>query len=418
MKLLYADVILEKREKDYCVIVIMKSKLPVEKPSLSLFMMCMTDENEMDSSDKTAESNQALNTSYSSVILSILSFLTLNRHRPGIFVASFLVLRGWQERNIGFVLFFEGIVSLLVQTPVGNLIDITSHKRLMIAIANLLISFSSILLIFFTQFAEVLILLTFQGIGIAMGYPAIYGITLGIVGHSEIVNQVTINESSTHAGNAMYAVIAGVCAIFFSADGIFWTCLIMGVSSTLVLALVDESTIDPQRARGLDKTTNSSSPPASPTPLFDLLKNPKVMIFFLTVALFHLSNAAMLPLLSQHLSIHSEKRGISFTAACIVIAQLFMVLSSAICAPLLPRYGKKILFIISFCFIPIRGVIVMLLLKFKLNLIYLISTQVLDGLAGGIFSVVAVLIVEDFTRYYMKMITIILLNYINICLFI
>ena len=71
-----------------------------------------------------------------------------------------------------------------------------------------------------------------------MGIPAIYGITLGLVGHEGIVGQVPINETCNHAGNAFYAILAGILAFFTSGDGLFWICAVMGVCGCLILPFI------------------------------------------------------------------------------------------------------------------------------------------------------------------------------------
>ena len=89
----------------------------------------------------------------------------------------------------------------------------------------------------------------------------------------------------------------------------------------------------------------------------------------------------MLPLLSQQLSLKNAEQGTAFAAACVIVAQITMVLAAASCAKLVPRFGTKALFVFGFGCIPIRGAIIVLLLKFYTNNYLLLTTQVLDGLA-------------------------------------
>lgn len=48
----------------------------------------------------------------------IIGSLYFCNQRPGIFVAPFLLVRGWRESRIGAVLFISGLVGLIFQTPV------------------------------------------------------------------------------------------------------------------------------------------------------------------------------------------------------------------------------------------------------------------------------------------------------------
>mmetsp|Transcript_2566 Transcript_2566/g.2713 ORF Transcript_2566/g.2713 Transcript_2566/m.2713 type:complete len:475 (+) Transcript_2566:73-1497(+) len=330
------------------------------------------------------------------VVLGVISFFSLSGARPGIFVAPHLLLKGWPERDIGFALFVGGITTLVCQTPVGQLIDTMENKRIFILTANILIGLTSIVLVYDSSYIVVFISLILQGIGNSMSIPAIYGLTLGLVGHDYMVNQVPINETCNHAGNAFYAIFAGLLAFFTTGEGLFWVCAGMGVIGSFCLLTVPSNKIDHNRARGLmdqDGKTRSA-----PIPLWDLASDVRLIVLFSSVALFHLGNAAMLPLLSQQLSLQNEKQGIAFAAACIIVAQVSMVVSAASCSTLIPQFGTKKLFVAGFGCIPIRGAIVVFLLRVYPNPYVLLLTQVLDGIAGGIFGVTAVIVAEELTR--------------------
>eukprot|EP01041_Mallomonas_annulata_P009499 gene9499-19734_t len=331
---------------------------------------------------------------FTSAILGVISFFTLSGGRPGIFVAPHLLMNGWSEKNIGFALFVGGVTTLAFQTPVGQLIDMVDNKRIFILTANILIGLTSIVLVYSSSYAFVFASLCIQGIGNAMGIPAIYGLTLGLVGPEGIIAQVPTNETCNHAGNAFYAILAGVLAYFTTGDGLFWICAVMGLIGSITLLFVPPS--NPERARGL--TDSDGKTRSAPISLSELAMDTRLAILFISVSLFHFGNAAMLPLLSQQLSLQNEKQGIAFAAACIIVAQVSMVFSAASCAGLIPLYGTKKLFVMGFGCIPVRGALVVLLLRVYPNPYVLLLTQVLDGIAGGIFGVTAVLVAEELTR--------------------
>lgn len=85
----------------------------------------------------------------------------------------------------------------------------------------------------------------------------------------------------------------------------------------------------------------------------------------------------------------------------IIIAQLGMVASASLSGKWILKYGTKYIFICSFIVIPIRGFTVVFLLTYYDHEVALLSTQVLDGIAGGLFGVTSVLITENLTRYGM-----------------
>lgn len=81
-------------------------------------------------------------------------------------------------------------------------------------------------------------------------------------------------------------------------------------------------------------------------------------------------------------------------SACIIVAQLVMIGSTSWAGRAAGRRGRKPGLLLAFLLLPVRGV----LYTVWDNPDYLISVQVLDGIAGGIFGVVLLLLVADLTK--------------------
>jgi MFS family permease len=129
--------------------------------------------------------------------------------------------------------------------------------------------------------------------------------------------------------------------------------------------------------------------------IMTLISDRRLVVFALTVVIFHFANAAMLPLVGQKLSIGSGTgEGIAFTAACVVAAQLLMVLMALICGAKADTWGRKPLFLFAFAILPIRG----LLYTLSDEKFFLVGVQALDGVANGIFGIMFLLILADITR--------------------
>ena len=127
-----------------------------------------------------------------------------------------------------------------------------------------------------------------------------------------------------------------------------------------------------------------------------LLSDRRILTFAIAVVLFHFANAAMLPLVGQLLDQGGKGKGVDGTvymSACIIVAQLVMV-PSANLAGRLAEGGRKRVFLIGFAVLPIRGVPYTL----SHNPFFLVFVQILDGVAGGIFGVLSVLMVADLTK--------------------
>jgi hypothetical protein len=98
-------------------------------------------------------------------LLNGINFLIVDRDRPGVFVSTFLLMHGWEERHIGAVVFLKAIVGLFVQAPMGDLVDRSAYKRAIGLACNAVVSATSLgLLGAYRSRTAVAALLVAQGI--------------------------------------------------------------------------------------------------------------------------------------------------------------------------------------------------------------------------------------------------------------
>jgi MFS family permease len=100
--------------------------------------------------------------------------------------------------------------------------------------------------------------------------------------------------------------------------------------------------------------------------------------------LFHLANAAMLPLVGQKLALKDANSGTSLMSACIVAAQIVMVPMALLVGAKADTWGRKPLFLAGFLILPIRGVLYTL----SDNSYWLVGVQLLDGVGAGIYGAI------------------------------
>ncbi len=117
-------------------------------------------------------------------------------------------------------------------------------------------------------------------------------------------------------------------------------------------------------------------------------------MFALCVLLFHLSNAAMLPLVGQKLALQDRNLGTSLMSACIAAAQLVMVPVAMLVGARADRWGHKQFFLAALAILPIRGALYTL----SDNAAWLVGVQLLDGIGAGIFGAIYPVIVADLMR--------------------
>jgi len=296
----------------------------------------------------------------------------------GPFLGVYLQSENWSPAAIGAMMTIGGLAGMAATTPAGALVDKTRGKRAIMAAAAVVTVAASMAILLAPSFAFTAAAQVFNGIAGAIIPAAIAGITLGLVKQKGYAHQLGRNEAFNHAGNVVAAILAGVAGYAFGLGAVFVVLAVMAVGSIAATALINPKDIDHRAARGLaekDKATIAG---------FSVLVTSKPLIVLaLTVALFHLGNAAMLPLLGQSLVARGAGDPSAFTSATIVIAQLSMIPMALLAARLAERRGYWIVFLLALIALPIRGVVAALVS----GPIGLGPVQILDGVGAGLLGV-------------------------------
>lgn len=318
-------------------------------------------------------------------------FLADVRDGLGPYLAIYLLaVHQWQPASIGLVMTLAGVTALVAQTPAGALIDRTRAKRAVIVIAALLVTGSCLLLPFMASFTLVALTQAVSALAGSVFAPAIAAITLGIAGPKAFTRRFGRNETFNHAGNACSALLAGGLAYLFGPVVVFYLMAVMTVMSIIAVARVPADAIDHQQARGLSDAAHGHDQPAG---LKVLLHNRTLLLFAVCCALFHLANAAMLPLVSQKLSQIDLRLATPLTSACIVAAQLVMVPMAMLVGNKAEQWGRKPFLVAGFFVLALRGALYVL----SDNPFWLVGVQLLDGVGAGIFGALFPIVVKDLT---------------------
>ncbi len=302
-----------------------------------------------------------------------------------------LTVRHWNQAEIGIVMSVAGVAGILAQTPAGALIDATRAKRAIIATAALAVTALSVALAFLWSFWAVAISQAAVGVCGAVFGPAIAATSLGIVGHRRFARRNGRNEAFNHAGNAVAAAIAGISAYFFGPVAVFFLLAAMAVASLVSVLTIPARAIDHDVARGLlDGEVKKGEQPSA---VAALLSSRPLIVFTVCVVLFHLANAAMLPLVGQKLALRDQNEGTAAMSACILAAQLVMVPMAMLVGRKADVWGRKPLFLAGFLILPVRGALYTL----SDDPAWLIGVQMLDGVGAGLFGALFPLIIADLT---------------------
>ena len=309
----------------------------------------------------------------------------------GPFVSVFLTTQKWTQVDIGLVLSAAGFVSLMGQMPGGALVDAARSERFVAGIAIAAICISALGYAALPVFPMVLSAAVLHSLASCVLGPAIAAISLGLVGDAAIGERFGRNARFASIGNGLAAAAMGTCGYLLSARAVFVVTVLLLVPALLALRRIAAAEIDPERAHGATPRRRADKPPVKPG---DLMRNRPLLIFAGCLLLFHLANAAMLPLMGSVVTMRSAQWATLLIAACIVVPQLLVAASSPWIGRRAQIWGRRPMLLIGFAALPIRGI----LFASVTNPQLLVVVQLLDGVTAAVLSVMVPLVVADLTR--------------------
>ena len=302
-----------------------------------------------------------------------------------------LAVHHWQPASIGAVMTVSAVVGLLTQTPAGALMDRIDAKRAALALAAILVTGTCLLLPWMDSFTLIALTQALSAMAATVIAPAIAAISLGVGGPRAFARRMGRNETFNHAGNAVAALLAGALAYLWGPVVVFPLMAVLTVASLAALRSIPAQAIDSQRARGMDAATDTDRTPASARLL---LHDRNLLVLAACCALFHLANAAMLPLVGQKLALSTPALATTMTAGCIVAAQLVMIPMAWLVGARADTWGRRPLLLAGFLILPIRAA----LYPLSDAPTWLLGVQLLDGIGAGLFGALLPVIVSDLTE--------------------
>jgi MFS family permease len=297
----------------------------------------------------------------------------------GPFLGVFLLAHGWQSGMIGTVMTVGGIAGMIVTTPVGALIDATTHKRAFVIVPAIFTIVASAIVLLSQQFWLVAASQVATAIAGAAIAPAVMAITLGLVRQSGFNRQNGRNQAFNHAGNVAGAALSGFLGWKFGFEAVFALAALFGVISIGCVLMIPERAIDHRVARGLGDAADAGKVGAWRV----LLECKPLLLLAAALALFHLGNAAMLPLYGLAVVAKHNADGPGFVALTIVVAQAVMIVASLVAMRVAEKQGYWLVLLVSFLALPLRGAIAALVIEPW----GVFPVQALDGIGAGLQSV-------------------------------
>lgn len=310
----------------------------------------------------------------------------------GPFIAVYLTARAWTLRDIGTILTVGTLASMLSQIPGGAAVDAMRNKQLAALAGGLAIAASALIFAFWPQWLPVLLAEVLHGFASCILGPAIAAISLQLVGRAKLGARLGRNTSFAALGSGIAAAIFGASGTYVSERSVFYlTALLMLPGMIALMAIA----VPPAPAPVAAMPSTQPRPATQPflRQMGRLLSDRRVLIFSACIVLFHLSNAAMLPLAASEVTRSVGSWASMVVAACIVLPQLGVAVISPLIGRLADLRGRRLVLMLGFAALPARA----LLLAVIHNPYALIPVQMLDGVSAGMFGVMLPLIAADLT---------------------
>jgi MFS family permease len=302
----------------------------------------------------------------------------------GPFVSVYLAEQKWTQLQIGVALTIGTAVSLIAQVPAGALVDAVRSKRLVVAAGVGAVTLSALLLALApgrlpVAFAEVL----HGGASCIIG-PGIAAISLRLAGRKMLGERLGRNARFAAMGTGIAAGVMGVIGSAVGSQSVFWLTAALGVPALIAL-----STISPAPTSHRIRVAK----PFDVAGIQELLTDRRLVAFGVCALLFHLSNAAMLPLAAAQVTKQAGSSANLFIAACIVVPQAVVAAISPLVGRLASSLGRKPLLLLGWGSLPVRGV---LMAAFP-GPAALVAAQTIGGISAAVFGVLLPLIAADVT---------------------
>lgn len=301
----------------------------------------------------------------------------------GPFIAVYLTTSKWTQAEIGLALSVGTLVAVLGQVPAGALVDMIRAKRVAVLVSTLLVAFSAAILALWPMQLPVMAAQALHGFASCMLAPSIAALTLALVGPVGFAERIGRNARWAAFGNAGGALLMGVCGTLVNSQAVFW--LAAGLAIPALFAL---------RASGRGRAAEPVMPAPTPGGAGRLLRDRRLLAFAACVVLFHLCNAALLPLAGGALTKRAGDGANLLIAACIIGPQLVVALMSPGLAEAAQRRGRRPVMLLGFAALPLRAV----LFAWFNDPGMVVAAQILDGVSAAAFGVLMPLIASDITR--------------------
>lgn len=296
----------------------------------------------------------------------------------------------WNADRIGLVTTITGFATLLLSGPLGALVDRYAWPRVILGGACALVLAGTLLLLPARGFYGVLLAQFLAATGGTLLVSALASLTLGVVGKRAFPRQQGHNQAWNHAGIIVAALLIGWGTTRMGPQVAFWVLAAMAVGAIISVLAMPRTAWNGRRAIGWKEEEPNEEDHAAP--YRQVFANRRLFLLAIALALFNLSNGFMLSLLGQKL-VDSGHDGTRWTAIYVLVAQGVMIPVALMAGSLADKRGRRMLLLVACAVLPVRA----LISAFVDDPYWLISAEILDGIASGVIGVAVPILVADLT---------------------
>ena len=304
----------------------------------------------------------------------------------GAFIPVYLTGQAWTQTHIGVVLTVATVASMLCQVPAGLIVDrLGRHRRAILAGAVVAMAIVPLVFAVVPRNLPILLAMVLQSAAGSLLLPAIAATSLAIAGHAGLGERVGRNARFGSIGAALGAAIMGACGYLGAPRAVFAIAAVLVVRTWLAV-----------RAIGPDAHAVTADPVEQPgffAP-FAMLRDRRLLIFAVCVALFQVASIAVVQLSSVEVTARLGARGTLVIAAFLIVPQVVVAWLSPAIGRAAERFGHRAVLLAGYATVPVRGVLFALVR----NPYALVPVQTLEGVGGATFGIMLPLVAADLTR--------------------
>jgi MFS family permease len=294
---------------------------------------------------------------------------------------------GWRYDSIGIATAVAGLGTLVMQTPAGSLCDRISSRRFLFAATSVLTGVCfAIVPTVAGRHSMVDALLFVSGAFQSFFAPLLGALALALVGHNLLNKTAGTNQGWNHAGNIVAAVAAMALVRWLGVSSVFYAVGVSSLAAAASVLMIRSEDLDERAAAGLTKEH------PQPMPWMALLRDRTILAVFVSIFLFHLANAPILP--TTALYVKQLGGSDSLMTATVLTAQIVMVPVAIFAGRYGDRWGRKPILAIAFWILPLR-ILSYIVARDPKMVVWL---QGLDGIGAGIYGVIVISLAADLTR--------------------